>query len=79
MRERSSRDAEVGDLVVDVDQPYGLVLEDETSSETPAEIGIVVDKVSGYGPEFDVNVLHVLWPNGITRTRWDYQVLPLGE
>ena len=80
---RSARHAEVGDLVVPVsDSRYGLVGEDETSSEASiasAAIGIVVDKVPGYGPHSDVDVLHVLWSDGATRTRWDYQVLPLGE
>ena len=80
---RSARHAEVGDLVVPVsDSRYGLVGEDETSSAASimsAGIGIVVDKVSGYGSEFDSDVLHVLWSDGATRTRWDYQVLPLGE
>ena len=77
-------DHHIGDLVVDADHPYGLILEPLTTAEaifdrTGGSIGIVVDKVPGYGPEFDVNVLHVLWPDGTTRTRWDYQVLPLKE
>jgi hypothetical protein len=80
---RSTRDADVGDLVVPVSNSrYGLVGEDETSydaSITSAGIGIVVDKVPGYGPEFDCDVLHVLWSDGATRSRWAYQVLPLKE
>jgi hypothetical protein len=75
-----THDHHIGDLVVDdAAHPYGLILEAEMTSEMTAVIGIVVDKVPGYGPEFNVNVLHVLWSDGTTRTRWDYQVLPLKE
>jgi hypothetical protein len=75
--ERSTHDHCIGDLVVnDLDSRYGLVSEHQPRD---GMIGIIVDKVPGYGPEFDVDVLHVLWPDGTTRTRWDYQVLPLGE
>ena len=88
MTERSTRHAEVGGLVViDDDQAYGLIHDRSNAADVRyasryrdrGVIGIVVDKVPGYGPEFNVNVLHVLWSDGITRTCWDYQALPLKE
>jgi hypothetical protein len=66
----------IGDLVV-----AGL---DEPVSKTSAAIGIVVDKVprDAFGSSPDTapaDMLYVMWPDGTTRTRWGYQVLPLEE
>jgi hypothetical protein len=75
-----THDHHIGGLVViDDDQAYGLILDIDSFPTPRGVIGIVVDKVPGYGPEFNVNVLHVLWSDGITRTCWDYQALPLKE
>ena len=62
----------IGDLVV-----AGL---DEPVSKTSAAIGIVVDKVldctNGYD---DDDLLLVMWPDGIVRSRWSGDVVALED
>ena len=89
MTEQPTHDHHVGDLVVIAGElgefPYGVLDLYHGGGLHPLDgmIGIVVDKVRQFEPNLVTyrgeHMLHVLWPDGITRARWDYQVLPLEE